>query len=134
MSCIAWVLHAQLDTWGGLLQVEGSKRHTLAANLVWDAHCTSGHGPTTLPEASEVALSLISTSSTPDATNGTLRPLVDIQETVTNPNRETWQVSVDNLLHALKAESDQKGDAGKSVERNQPTEDAIQVCMWQIGL
>lgn len=91
---------------------------------MWDDQCTSGHGPATLLEASEVPLSLISTTSTPDATNGTLRTLVDIENTETSPDREMWQDEVDNLLRALKGGSEQEGTV-----RDQPTEDAIQVSL-----
>lgn len=107
-----------------MLQVEGATRHTLAANLVWDDVCTSGHGPTTLLEASAVPLGLINTLNTPEATNGTLRPLVDIEASKKEPNEEAWHEAVERLLCALQGSDDSSNSA---VSQQKLPEPAIQV-------
>lgn len=112
---------------GCVLQVEGTSRHSLVVNLVWDADCTCGKGPSTLQEASEVPLGLLSTTDTPIATDGTWRPLVDIESSQHEPNLEAWHESVSNLLHALQGkEGSDTVDSNAQVHDKLP-ESAIQV-------
>jgi hypothetical protein len=115
------------------MQIEGSTRHTLVANLVWDGGCTSGHGPLTLLQASQVLLELISTTSTPVANDGTLRPLVDIESSEKQPNLDDWRQGVGQLLQALQRASPGEGESGggggesAASEHGRLSEDTIQV-------
>jgi hypothetical protein len=100
--------------------------HTLAVNVVWDAHCCSGEGAASCGGAIGRLIPLLDALVSPNPLDGSLRPLVTWQgESEYSPGEEEWQGLLERCLRDLQQ---LPGDGGPKGERVTPPQSAIDVC------
>lgn len=93
-----------IDSQALSVQVEGAATHTLAVNVVWDAHCTVGEGAVTLDSAVTHLLQLLPHVCAPSPAQQTERPHISSSSQSYHPDRSAWEGQMRTCLEELSTE------------------------------